>query len=91
MAQNRILTTVSINDTATDKYYARIFSRFFGFAGPIDTTYSFLQTKGLITQINNSQFIFNNILITASFDISTVRSDTLNKIISREYTTYKSQ
>jgi hypothetical protein len=89
ISQNNFLTAVSINDTATNGYYFRLFNQIFGYAGPIDTTYNIVAANGLITQINNSEFVFNNIIILSTSDISSVHSDTLTKIESKEYTTYK--
>jgi hypothetical protein len=90
--QNSFLTTVSINDTSANNYFSRLFSQYLGFfPGPADTTYSFSLTRGLITQINNSEFVFNNIIITSTSDMGSVNSDILNKIVSKEYTTYKSR
>jgi hypothetical protein len=91
IAQNNFLTTLSINDTATTNYYSRFFGKFLGFVGPTDTSYNYILTRGAITKIDNSQFVFNNGLTELTLDVAGVNRDTLYKIASREYTTYRSR
>lgn len=89
LVQNVFLKSVSINDPQAQNYYYHHVILPFLFQP--DSTYSFYPTQGNITVIDNSQFIFNCNIRTASFDRSYLRIDSLHKILSKEFTTYRSR
>ena len=92
VVQNIFLKTISINNPSVQSYYQHHFYFLFPFSySPPDTTYSFYSNQGKITDINNSQYIFNNEYFTATFGIHYLKMDSLHKLVGKEYTTYRSR